>query len=244
MSEATLDLLLVDDEPDMVRGLRRILLARGYRVDVAHSGQEAVEKTREHEPDGVLMDIRMPGMNGVEAYRHIRRQCPEVFVIFMTAYSDLAEQACQEGAVEVLSKPLEVEQLFPLLERTASTRPILIVDDDPDFCQSLQRNLSHKELDVHLASTAAEAIQIFERIPRAIVLLDMKLPDQSGLEVLRQLKELNDNALVIEMSGDPEMQEDMQKGLTRSASGSLTKPFEMDELFSQLEIALNRRKPK
>ena len=244
MAEATLDLLVVDDEPDMVRGLRRILRARGYRVDVAHSGEEAIEKANEREPDGLLMDIRMPGIDGVEAYRHIQRQCPDAFVIFMTAYSNLAEEARQEGAAEVLAKPLDIEHLGPLLERTANTRPILIVDDDPDFSQSLRRNLSVKEFDIHLASTAAEAISIFEKSPRSVVLLDMELPDRSGLDVLRRLKELNQNALVIQMSAFPEMEDDMQEGLTMSASGYFTKPFEMDELFNQLEIAVNRRRSK
>jgi DNA-binding response OmpR family regulator len=190
------------------------------------------------------MDIRMPGIDGVEAYRHIRRQCPGTFVIFMTAYSNLADEARREGAAEVLAKPLDIEHLCPLLERTAHTRPIIIVDDDPDFCRSLERNLLSKDFDVSLASTAAEAIGIFEKSPRSLVLLDMRLPDQSGLEVLRQLKELNKNALVIEMSGVSEMQEDMREGLTRSASGYLTKPFGMDELFNQLEIAASRRQPK
>ena len=246
MSDAgTLELLVVDDEPDMVRGLRRILRAQGHRVDVAHSGEEAVEKTKQMQPDGLLMDIRMPGMNGVEAYRHIRRQCPDAFVVFMTAYSDLVEEARQEGAIEVLAKPLDIEHLCPLLERAANTRPILIVDDDLDFCRSLERNLLGKEFKVRLARTAAEALEIFEQSPRALVLLDMFLPDESGLDVLRRLKKLNKNALVIQMSGVPEMQDDMQAGLNISATGYLTKPFEMDELFKQLEIAANRwRKPK
>lgn len=115
MLETNLDLLLVDDESDMVRGLARILRAKGYCVDVAHSGEEAVEKTKVSKPDGLLMDIRMPGMNGVEAYRHIRRYCPDAFIIFMTAHSDLIEEARCEGASDVVTKPLDFEHLFPLL---------------------------------------------------------------------------------------------------------------------------------
>ena len=112
MSGEPLNLLLVDDEPDMVRGLGRILRSRGYRVHVAHNGEEAVRQATELQPDGVLMDIRMPGMNGVEAFRHIRRACPNTFVLFMTAYSDMADEARNEGAVDVLSKPLEVDQVI------------------------------------------------------------------------------------------------------------------------------------
>ncbi len=239
--DANLDLLLVDDEQDLVRGLSRILRSWGYRVDVAHSGEEAIKKSKLRQPDGLLMDIRMPGMNGVEAYRQIRQQCPDVFVVFMTAYSELAEEARREGAAEILAKPLDVANLCPLLERTANTRPILIVDDDPDFCRSLQRNLSLKEYEVHLAGTAAEAINIFEKAPRCMVLLDMILPDQRGLELLSRLKKLNGEVIVIQMSGFPEMLGDMQQGLELSASGYLTKPFENSELLEYLETAELRK---
>lgn len=244
MADATLDLLLVDDEPDMVRGLRRILRSRGHRVDVAHSGAEAITMSKEVQPDGVLMDICMPGMNGVEAFRHIRRRCPISFVIFMTAYSELAEEARSEGSTEVLSKPREVDQLCLFLELTANNRPILIVDDDPDFCRSLELNLRDRSLDVRLASTDADAILAFEKSPRALVLLGMNLPDQSGLEVLRQLKELNKDALVVEMSGVLEMHKAMREGIELSASSYLTKPFEMSELFAHLDAASTQRKPR
>ena len=102
---------------------------------------------------------------------------------------------------------------------------------------------------MRLASTAAEAIRAYEKSPRALVLLDMRLPDQSGLDVLRRLKELNNSALVIPMSGDPDMQEVMreatqEEGPTRFGSAYLAKPFEMGELFSLLDVMSARRKAK
>ena len=110
-------LLVVDDEPDMLRSLRRILRTRGYAVEVAASGEEAIEKVQAQTPDGILMDLKMPGMNGVEAYREIRPLAPHAFIIFMTAYSDLSEAAKSEAPVAVLSKPLNLDELRRLVER-------------------------------------------------------------------------------------------------------------------------------
>lgn len=119
--EAGTRLLVVDDNEGMVATLRDILGAAGYRIDVAFSGLEAVERVRACRPDGILMDIRMPGMNGVEAFREIKRLSPESFVIFMTAYaaSALVEDAKREGAIEVIPKPLDLQHVMSLIVRTA-----------------------------------------------------------------------------------------------------------------------------
>ncbi|MEN9020477.1 MAG: response regulator [Verrucomicrobiales bacterium] len=115
-----LNLLVVDDEPDMVSSLQRILKARGFAVEIANSGEEAVTWARDHEPDGILIDIKMPGMNGVETVRKIRAHRPDVFVVFMTGCSELVQEAEAEaeaeGSVAVLSKPVDPGQVCALFE--------------------------------------------------------------------------------------------------------------------------------
>ncbi len=114
-------LLVVDDDEGMVATLRDILGASGYGVDVAFSGQEAVEQVKTCRPDGILMDIRMPEMNGVEAFRKTKKLAPESFVIFMTAFSEsaLVEAARREGALKIVPKPLDVPHLLQLIEHAA-----------------------------------------------------------------------------------------------------------------------------
>ncbi|QDU74595.1 60 kDa chaperonin 1 [Bremerella volcania] len=236
-----LNLLVVDDEPDMRSSLWRILRVQGHQVAVAESGEQAVDYVRDNEPDGVLMDIRMPGIGGVEAFRKIREASPDTFVIFMTAYSEAAEEARDEGA-NVLPKPLDVEGICELIEETAATRPILVVDDDTDFCSSLERVLAGKGYDVQIANTPAQAIGFFQKQPRALVLLDMKLNGAAGLEVLHELKQLNAAAVVVQMSGYSELEEDMRQGLEMNAYGYLTKPFDGDQMLAMLQQAM--REPK
>lgn len=230
----SLSLLIVDDEPDMLRGLARILKLRGFDVATVGSGEAAVEYVRQREPHGVLMDVCMPGTDGVEAFRRIRAIAPNVFVILMTGFTKLMDEARDEGPTEVLSKPLDLEEVCKLIEYTAVTRPVLVVDDEPDFLQSLTRALVAREFDVHRAADLEQAIAIFEKRPRAMVLLDMNLSGRSGLDVLRQVKQRNPTALVMLMSGHSEMHPEMEQGLAMSASGCITKPFDVDNLVGTL----------
>ena len=110
------EILLVDDEPDLIRGLSRILESRGWHVRHALSGSEAVKLAIQHMPEVILMDIMMPGMNGIETCREIRQSCPEVPVIFMTGFSVLEPSAREIGATAVLSKPMDFVKLFATLD--------------------------------------------------------------------------------------------------------------------------------
>ena len=120
--EERIRLLVVDDDEGMVATLRDILGASGYGVDVAYSGMEAVERVKRDQPDGILMDIRMPEMDGVATFRETKKLSPESFVIFMTAYSEstLVDDARREGAVDVVPKPLDLGGLLQLIQRTAA----------------------------------------------------------------------------------------------------------------------------
>ena len=139
-----LRMLIVDDEEGMRNTLRRIMMTKGFEVRVATDGSEAISIAEEFQPQILLMDIRMPGMNGVEAFREIKTHCPDAVAVFMTAYSssELSQEAIDEGAVEVLAKPLDIDTLCDLIQRPSSSRPLLIVDDDEGFRVSLKRVLT------------------------------------------------------------------------------------------------------
>lgn len=113
-------LLLVDDNELTVRTLRDYLISKGYRVVFAHSGTEAVERARELKPNLILMDIQMPGMDGIETTRRIRADAKlkHIPVIALTALAMPGDrsQCMQAGANEYLSKPLSLKSLIELIE--------------------------------------------------------------------------------------------------------------------------------
>lgn len=114
--------LIVDDDAGMVETLADILRAKTYQVDTAQSGEAAVSKARRKRFNKVLLDIRMPGMNGVETLRAIKAIDPRTKVIMMTAYTqnELVGEAKRNHALAVLPKPVDIDRLLALLKRAAS----------------------------------------------------------------------------------------------------------------------------
>lgn len=111
-------LLVVDDDRGTVETLKDILEAKTYRVASAYSGEAAVEMVRRNGFGAILMDIIMPGIDGVEALKRIKAFAPQMSVVMMTAFTrhELVEQAKEASALAVLSKPLDMDRLLALLE--------------------------------------------------------------------------------------------------------------------------------
>jgi two-component system response regulator AlgR len=118
-SPAALRVLIVDDEPPARERLRSLLaeIADTSVIGEAANGQEALAATHELNPDVVLLDVRMPGMDGLEAARHLNVLEEPPAVIFTTAYEQYAVQAFDAHAVGYLLKPVRKEQLAAALTR-------------------------------------------------------------------------------------------------------------------------------
>jgi CheY-like chemotaxis protein len=111
-------ILVVDDERGMRLTLADILRDRGCRVETAETGEQAVRLCAGNEFDMVLMDVRMPGIDGTEALRRIRKRRSDARVIMMTAYAleHLEREALALGAIAFLRKPLDVDALLELID--------------------------------------------------------------------------------------------------------------------------------
>jgi DNA-binding NarL/FixJ family response regulator len=112
-------ILIVDDHPIYAEGLRNLLRSRDYRdVEVARGGEAAVELARAWGPEVVLMDISMPGMDGIQATRLIKAESPEVQIIILTSLGDSESliEAVRAGASGYLVKTLGGDELIACLE--------------------------------------------------------------------------------------------------------------------------------
>lgn len=106
-------ILVVDDEKDIVDFLSVELARRDFEVDTALSGEEAIEKIKANRPHLMLLDIRMPGMGGIEALRRAKEIDPRIGVIMVTAVHDeeTAKRAVSLGAHDYITKPIDFNYL-------------------------------------------------------------------------------------------------------------------------------------
>ncbi len=106
-------ILVVDDEPEIVELLGEFLERRGYRVKTATNGEDALALVKKEPPDLMLLDIYMPGMNGVDVLRRLKAQQSPVGVIMLTASQEelLLQEALKLGAFDVLSKPVNLDEI-------------------------------------------------------------------------------------------------------------------------------------
>jgi CheY-like chemotaxis protein len=155
-----LRIFVVDDDPDFAEGLAITLELEGHEVTFASSGEEAVRKFGKRDFDVTLMDVRMPGMDGLESLLEIRKIKPDAKVFMMTAYSVevLLRQAMAEGAMGVLNKPFDSETLLKALKDVSPAGVILVADDDPDFVEGVQSTLTEAGYTVTIARTGQEAV--------------------------------------------------------------------------------------
>jgi DNA-binding response OmpR family regulator len=119
MSESRGTILVVDDEARMAQMLAEYLTEHGYRVVIAHSGIEALAKLDLEKPSVVLLDVRMPGMDGVEVLRRIRSFDTQVGILMISANDDieLAKQTIEMGAFDYTLKPVDFTYLSRAVEK-------------------------------------------------------------------------------------------------------------------------------
>ncbi len=240
-----LKVLVVDDDRRMVKTICDILKVKGHDSIEAYSGEEAVTMARDQRPDCVLMDIRMPGIDGVEALKIIKTTFPELPVVLMSAFAtpNQVEEAKEQGAYTVLTKPINIQVLLSFLSLLRKEESILVVDDDPGFCRTIKDILETKGYRVETEMNAARVLDHLERNYKLAVVLDLKLGNANGLEVLREIRAKYPTKPVIMVTGyGGEMAASIAKGEEIGAYACLYKPLEIERLLGIIEEVSRRKR--
>ncbi|HUY01434.1 MAG TPA: response regulator [Candidatus Deferrimicrobium sp.] len=231
-------ILVVDDDSGMCETLADILNEIGYSTNIANNGYQAIEMTKNDNFNIVLMDIKMPNIDGVETFKQMKLIRPSMKVIMMTAYTkdSLVEKAFKEGAYEVFDKPLDMDKLVNLIEKIEKQVPILIVDDNPAFCETLKDVLTENSYRVAIANSGEQAINCVKENQFDIIFIDINMPISNGFEIYLAIKKINPEIIAIMMTGFKEEVFDLiDNAINKNAYTCLYKPLELDEVIHLIE---------
>ena len=190
MNKSGAHILVVDDEIEIVRALRRSLTAHGYKVFTASSGEEAIELMSRHRPDLILLDLLLPGMSGLEVCRRMRAESNiPIIVLSVKGTEHDKVEALDLGADDYVSKPFGIDEVLArvrvALRHVANTH----VGTQPNFCKGpLQvdfalRRVQLHEQDVQLTPTEYDLLKVFIAHRGKILTRQMLLKEVWGPEL-------------------------------------------------------------
>ncbi len=254
--EAKIQVLMVDDEREFLQAVEPGLARRGFDVVSAENGHRALELLSARSFDVVVLDVKMPGIDGVDTFREIKRVAPELPVILLTGHGNIQQafDTSREGVHEYLTKPCEVETLAEVLrEACAKSVPspvrsveedevrLLLVDDDMEFVRSITPGLERRGV---LVSAVPDGPQALERLRDQrfdVALVDMVMPGMDGLTLMDRLMKEDPHLQVIILTGNPRLA-DVRRGLKEGAFDYLTKPQKVEDLVRIIRSARKRKK--
>jgi CheY-like chemotaxis protein len=231
-------ILVVDDDVDTCGNLSDILTDLGYGVATAHDGPSALQWLRANTCDLALLDLKMPGMDGLTLFREIKKLKSGTVGIIVTAYAggSTREEALAAGVCEVLPKPIEFPKLFELVDAALGQPLVMVVDDDPDLCANLADLFHERGYRVCIAHDEREAGQRLKDRNFRVVLIDMKLPQGDGASVFRIVRENNPRTRTIAITGlRSEMERLVEQVVTEGADAVCYKPFDIPALLSTVQ---------
>ena len=177
MGDAT-RILVVDDDPKIRTVVRRGLAYEGYRVVEAASGEEGLDKAREHLPDLVIVDVMMPGIDGLEVTRRLRAGGDQIAILMLTARDEIKDrvEGLETGADDYLVKPFNFEELLArvhaLLRRRTTPAGEILRFADLEFDVDA-REARRGPRTIELTTTEYNLLLLFMRHPRKVLTRDL-----------------------------------------------------------------------
>ena len=200
-------ILVVDDEEGMRLTLKGILRKRGFDVTVAESGEEAFQMVQKESFRLILMDIKMPGMSGVETFVQMKKFIPETTVIMMTGFAVQEEmrRALREGAYAVVHKPLEIPDVLKLVTESLEGKTlILMVDGMGTQVDSILPELEKKGYRVVRVDELDKCLDLIEERKIQVILFDGEIKQAATLDMIKKAKEIRPDVGFIYFSGHSE----------------------------------------
>jgi HAMP domain-containing protein/CheY-like chemotaxis protein/signal transduction histidine kinase len=241
-------LLIVEDDPHYARVLRDLSRDKGFKVLVAATGADALSLAREFSPTAISLDVFLPDMLGWTVLNHLKQdpRTRHIPVQMLTLDED-RHHGLSRGAFAFVTKPSSREDLEAALTRIhAYAQPrrkkLLVVEDNPAEQLSTRELLGHEDIDIDVADSGMSALRALDDQSYDCVVLDLRLPDMSGFDVLERLRDtpkLRDLPVVVFTGRELTPEEDAQ--LHTLARSVVVKDVESPErLLDETALFLHR----
>lgn len=226
-------ILVVDDDEDNACSLGELFELEGHSVTIVHSGDDAIAAYLESEFDMAFMDVMMPGRNGVESFMEIRKLKPDARVFMMTGYSveQLLQQAVDNGAMGVLTKPVDIDKLLRAMNEAAPAGIVLIADDDPGCGRQIKSLMDDAGYECDLLRNEED----FARDESKLLIIDTGKPLIDGMDIYARVRRQGKTRPAIIVTRPGPAGGDALSGLRDvTVTGILNKPFDPLVLLGQL----------
>jgi two-component system, NtrC family, response regulator HydG len=242
MENKKLKILIADDEDGLRLSMAGIIEMEGHEVVTAADGYEAIECAKKNSFDIAFLDIKMPGINGVETFKQIKKITPETVVVMMTAYAvqHLIKEAISEGAYACMNKPFDMDKIMETIKEVSRKPFVVVIEDDPTLCTTFDKKLKEQGLNVVTRSSGAEGVELVQRRMADVIFLHLT---KNSLEAFKKMKEsLGDKAPKIILLGndpaDPVITEIQKLG----AAEFMKEPLNAEEMKDAIGKVLMKNK--
>ncbi len=241
-------LLVVEDDPHYCRVLVDLARDKGFKVLVAMRGSDALELAKQYQPSAVSLDVFLPDMLGWSVLSQLKQNplTRHIPVQIITLDED-KHHGLSRGAFSFVSKPTTTEGVEAALNRikeyaTPRRKRLLVVEDNPAEQMSISELLGYDDVEIETAGTGRGALDMLRRKPADCVVLDLRLPDMTGFEVLEELaadEQLSDVPVVVFTGRELSPEEDAR--LHTMARSIVVKGVESPErLLDETALFLHR----
>jgi HAMP domain-containing protein/CheY-like chemotaxis protein/signal transduction histidine kinase len=241
-------LMIVEDDPHYARILRDLSRDKGFKVLVAMTGTEALSLAREYSPTAISLDVFLPDMLGWTVLNHLKQDPKTRHIpVQMLTLDDDRHHGLSRGAFSFVTKPTSTQQIDAAIKRIKEySKPrrkrLLVVEDNPAEQLSIRELLGYEDIDIDVVDSGSEALDTLTDGGYDCVVLDLRLPDMSGFEVLEQLRdnpELKDLPVVVFTGRELSPEEDAK--LHTLARSVVVKDVESPErLLDETALFLHR----
>jgi len=225
--ETRIRMLLVDDEIEFLEAVTPPLVRRGFALTLAENGEAALRLAAQHSFDVAVLDVRMPGISGVDVFYRLKELDPKLPVIILTGHPAFPDafQTSRDGAFEYLIKPCDVDRLAQVAQRAAEHRTqlqaaaptaasptlagarVLLVGREAAYVEKLRIELTHGGIDVATADTTGDALRQVERVSFDAAVVDVASGSSKDARLVAGLKEAHPELGVIVLASRPSAQQ-------------------------------------